>query len=244
MTVEKLAYQRVMLKLTGEKFGLPETHLGLSFPEIRIMAEYLSDLVKRAKIELVIVNGAGNLFRGRNAEKGFDRAQADYIGMIATIMNALALAGEMETFGVETRVMSNIQMNQVCEPFIRKRAIRHLQKGRIVITAAGTGRPYQTTDSAAALIAAELGCEVLLKGSNVDGIYNTDPRKDKNATKYQIITFQEALQMGLMVMDNTAFAMCQNQNIPIVVFNLDDLENIERIIRGEKVGTLVTSSPQ
>lgn len=159
--------------------------------------------------------------------------------MLGTIMNGLALQGELNIFKVDSRVMSSLHVDQVCEPYIRLRAKRHLEKGRIIILVGGTGRPFFTTDTAAALLAAELNCEILLKGSSVDGVYSADPKKDRNATKYATLTFQEALQKGLMVMDDTAFALCKSEKIPIVVFSVSELENIERILNGEKVGTLV-----
>lgn len=234
-----MKYKRVLLKLTGEVFG-GKKQLGLDFVAIKELAKYLAKLRKKTKIELAIVIGAGNLFRGRNVnDTGFDRAAADYIGMLGTVMNALSLQGELEMLGTSTRVLSALKIDQVCEPFIRRRAIRHLVKGRVVILAGGTGSPFFTTDSAAALKACELNCEIILKGSNVEGIYDADPKKNKNAKMFKAISFQRALEMGLTVMDNTAFALCQREKVPVVVFNLSNLENIERILNGEDVGTLV-----
>ena len=236
-----MKYKRVLLKLTGEVFG-GERQLGLDFVAIKKLAKYLAGLKEKTQVQLAIVIGAGNLFRGRNVnDTGFDRAAADYIGMLGTVMNALSLQGELEMLGSPTRVLSSLKVDQVCEPFLRRRAVRHLEKGRAVILAGGTGSPFFTTDSAAALKACELNCEMILKGSNVEGIYNADPRKNKDAKMFKTISFQKALEMGLTVMDNTAFALCQRERIPVVVFNLDHLENIERILNGEEVGTLVTN---
>ena len=216
--------------------------MGLDFVAIKKLAKYLAGLKEKTQVQLAIVIGAGNLFRGRNVnDTGFDRAAADYIGMLGTVMNALSLQGELEMLGSPTRVLSSLKVDQVCEPFLRRRAVRHLEKGRAVILAGGTGSPFFTTDSAAALKACELNCEMILKGSNVEGIYNADPRKNKDAKMFKTISFQKALEMGLTVMDNTAFALCQRERIPVVVFNLDHLENIERILNGEEVGTLVTN---
>lgn len=218
-----------------------EKKSGLDFESIKRLAEYLHDLKVRTGVQLALVNGAGNLFRGRNVKSSdFDRTTADYIGMLGTIMNGLALAGELELLGTDARVMSSLQVDQACEPFIRKRALSHLEKGKIVILAGGTGSPFFTTDSAAALKAAELQCDIILKGSNVDGVYTDDPNKNSEATMFQTLSYSEALSRGLTVMDGTAFALCQAERIPIVVFNLKNLENIEKILMGEQVGTLVT----
>ena len=235
-----MKYKRVLLKITGEVFG-GEKQFGLDFVAIKKLAKYLAEVQKKTKVELAIVIGAGNLFRGRNViNTDFDRAAADYIGMLGTVMNALSLQGELEILGTSTRVLSSLKIDQVCEPFIRRRAIHHLEKGYMVILAGGTGSPFFTTDSAAALKACELNCEIILKGSNVEGIYDTDPRKNKNAKMFKTISYQKALKMGLTVMDNTAFALCQREKIPIVVFNLNNLTNIEKILNDEDVGTLVT----
>ena len=233
-------YKRVLLKLTGELFGHPETHKGLDFSEIQKVASYIVKLNKKSGVEIAIVVGAGNLFRGREvAGTGADKAAADYIGMLGTVMNALALQEEIERAGGTTRVMSEVIIQSVCEPFVRRKAIRHLEKGRIVILAGGTGSPFFTTDSAAALKAAELNCSVVLKGSNVDGVYTADPKKNKDAKLYTILNYQEALEKGLTVMDNTAFALCQREKIKVIVFNLNLLENIEKIIYGDAIGTLI-----
>jgi len=233
-------YKRVLLKLTGELFGHSETHKGLDFSEIQKVASYIVKLNKKSGVEIAIVVGAGNLFRGREvAGTGADKAAADYIGMLGTVMNALALQEEIERAGGTTRVMSEVIIQSVCEPFVRRKAIRHLEKGRIVILAGGTGSPFFTTDSAAALKAAELNCSVVLKGSNVDGVYTADPKKNKDAKLYTKLNYQEALEKGLTVMDNTAFALCQREKIKVIVFNLNLLENIEKIIYGDAIGTLV-----
>lgn len=233
-------YKRVLLKLTGELFGNSETHKGLDFNAIQKVASYIVNLNKKSGVEIAIVVGAGNLFRGREvAGTGADKAAADYIGMLGTVMNALALQEEIERAGGVTRVMSEVVVQSVCEPFVRRKAIRHLEKGRIVILAGGTGSPFFTTDSAAALKAAELNCNVVLKGSNVDGVYTADPKKNKDAKLYTKLNYQEALEKGLTVMDNTAFALCQREKIKVIVFNLNLLENIEKIIYGDAIGTLV-----
>lgn len=232
-------YSRILLKLTGEMLGGDEKK-GINFKAIGKFAKEIYKIKTKTKLELVILVGAGNLFRGREVEgTNIDRATADYIGMLGTVMNALALQEELERVGDNTRVLSALRVDSVCEPFIRRRALRHLEKGRTIILAGGTGSPFFTTDTAAALKARELNCEILLKASNVEGIYSSDPNKDKNATLYKKLSFQEALEKGITVMDNTAFALCQRENIPIVVFNVNHPENIEKIILGEEIGTLV-----
>lgn len=233
-------YKRVLLKLTGELF-CEKGKSGIDFNAVKVVAKQLAHLRTAHDTELAIVLGGGNLFRGRNIKDGkFDRAQADFIGMLGTVMNGLALQGELNLLDVRSRVMSSLHIDQACEPYIRLRAIHHLEKGNIVILVGGTGRPFFTTDTTAALLAAELNCEILLKGSSVDGVYSADPRIDDKATMYSSLSFHEALTRGLMVMDDTAFAVCKREKIPIVVFNVDDLENIERILNGERVGTLVS----
>lgn len=231
-------YKRVLLKVTGELFegdGRP-----LNFGSVGKFAKSVFEIKKRTGVELVMLLGAGNLFRGREVEgTSIDRATADYIGMLGTVMNAMALQEEMEKAGDISRVMSALRIEAVCEPFIRRKALRHLEKARTIILAGGTGSPFFTTDTAAALKAAELDCEILMKASSVEGIYSADPKKDKNAILYKNLTYQEALEKGITVMDSTAFALCQKENIPIVVFNVHQTENIEKIIMGEDVGTLV-----
>lgn len=191
-------------------------------------------------IEVAIVIGGGNIFRGLNAtHSGIARVQGDYMGMLATCINGMALQSALETAGVYTRLISAIEMRQIAEPYIRRRAIRHLEKGRVVIFSAGTGSPYFTTDSAAALRASEIHAEVILKGTRVDGIYTSDPEKDPTATKYDKISFEKVIQLGLNVMDMTAFTMCQENNLPIIVFDINDPSNLKRIVEGEAIGTLV-----
>ncbi|MFH1898858.1 MAG: UMP kinase [Patescibacteria group bacterium] len=233
-------YKRVLLKLSGEVFG-GEKKVGLDFKAIGLIALGVKKLIDETGIQLAIVNGGGNLFRGRDHQKGTaDPAQLDYIGMLGTIMNALALQQELNVLGVTSRVMSSLRLDQACEPFIRLRAVHHLEKGYVLILAGGTGSPFFTTDSAAALKAAEINADILLKGTNVDGVYDSDPKTNTNAKKFPQLTFQEALVRGLMVMDNTAFALCQSQHIPVVVFDVRDFNNVSRVIKGEKVGTLIT----
>jgi uridylate kinase len=232
-------YKRILLKLTGELFG-PENGLGIDFSRVQRVANHLKHLKKNFEVEIAIVLGGGNLFRGRNvSDSKVDRAQADYAGMLGTIMNALILQGELEVLGVETRVMSSLEVKQACEPYFRRKALAHLDRGIIIILAGGSGAPFFTTDTTAALKAAELNCDILLKGSNVDGVYDKDPKKDPQAVKFLELSYQEALEKGLIVMDNTAFAICQSQKIPTIVFNIGDLENIDRLLKGERIGTLI-----
>lgn len=240
--MDKTKIKRILLKLTGEVFG-NKNGIGIDFEKISVFAKYLNDFKNKTSIEIVIVVGAGNLFRARNVkDKSVDRVAADNIGMLGTIMNALALQEELERYGSLTRVLSTISMPEICEQFIKRKAIRHLEKGRIVIIGGGTGNPFFTTDSAAALKACELKCDILLKGSNVDGIYSSDPKKDTSAIMYKKLTYKEALVKNLMVMDNTAFSLCQNENIPIVIFNISSFENIEKIINGEEIGSIIVQS--
>ena len=234
-------YQRILLKLSGEIFG--GQNKGLDFTAIEIVGQAIETVRKNTGVQMVIVVGSGNLFRGRNVEgTAVDRIVADHIGMLGTLMNALALQETMEHIGSQTRVMSSIPINAFCEPYIRRKAIRHMEKGRIVIIGGGTGNPLCTTDFAAAQKAIELKCDVILKASNVDGIYNKDPRKYPDAHKFEEVSYQYALENGLKVMDSTAFALCQEHNVPIVVFNSNNLKNIENIVIGKKVGTLITKS--
>ena len=233
-------HKRVLLKLTGDIFG-GEKKVGLDFQAIGLVAVGIKKLIENTGTQLAIVNGGGNLFRGRNRREGtVDPAQMDYIGMLGTIMNSLALQQELNAVEVPSRVMSSLRVEQACEPFIRLRAIHHLEKGYVVILAGGTGNPFFTTDSAAALKAAEINADILLKGTNVDGVYDCDPKNNANAKKFPQITFREALVRGLTVMDATAFALCQTQHIPVVVFDVRDFDNVSRVIKGEKVGTLIT----
>ncbi len=231
-------YRRVLLKLSGEAL-MGDNSYGI---DPRLMEEFAEEIVQvhRLGVEMALVIGGGNIFRGVSAaSQGMDRATADYVGMLATVMNALALQQALEKRGVATRVQSAIDMKEVAEPFIRRRAIRHLEKGRIVIFAAGTGLPFFTTDTAAALRAVEIGASVLLKATKVDGVYDADPVKVPNARKYDRVTFDEVLQKDLKVMDATAISMARDNNLPVIVFNLRKSGNILKVVTGEPVGTLV-----
>ncbi len=236
--------KRVLLKLSGEAL-MGDLQYGIDPERLRSVAQEISQAVS-AGTEVAIVVGAGNIFRGvSGASQGIDRATADYMGMLATVMNSMALQDAIGKFSTESRVLSAIEMRQVCEPYIRGRAIRHLEKGRVVIFAAGTGNPFFSTDTAAALRALEIGAERLLMGKKkYDGIYTADPETDPTATMIDRISHREALERGLRVMDSTAFALCMDNGLPIVVFNMSAPENIRRVLRGERVGTIVTSSPK
>ena len=232
-------YRRVMLKLSGEAL-LGRREYGISPETCNAIAQELKE-VKELDVQLGIVIGGGNIFRGIAGTKhGLDRTTGDYMGMLATVINALALQDALEKNGVHTRVQSAIEMRSVAEPFIRRRAMRHLEKGRVVIFAAGTGSPYFSTDTTAALRASEIGADVLMKATKVDGVYTADPEKDPKATKYDTLTYMDALKGRLSVMDSTAFSMCMDNKIPIVVFNLFGRGNIKRVILGEAIGTLVS----
>ena len=233
-----LKYKRVLLKLSGESL-MGDQEFGISTHMLQHYAYQIKDLVDLG-VEVAIVIGGGNIYRGLNAtNSGVERVQGDYMGMLATVINGMALQSTLEGIGTYTRLVTAIEMKQIAEPYIRRRAIRHLEKGRVVIFSAGTGSPYFTTDSAAALRANEIKAEVILKGTRVDGIYSADPEKDPTATRYEKISFTKVISLGLNVMDMTAFTMCQENNLPIVVFNINDPENLKRIIQGEHVGTLV-----
>ena len=233
-----LKYKRVLLKLSGESL-MGDQEFGISTHMLQHYAYQIKDLVDLG-VEVAIVIGGGNIYRGLNAtNSGVERVQGDYMGMLATVINGMALQSTLEGIGTYTRLVTAIEMKQIAEPYIRRRAIRHLEKGRVVIFSAGTGSPYFTTDSAAALRANEIKAEVILKGTRVDGIYSADPEKDASATKFDKISFTKVISLGLNVMDMTAFTMCQENNLPIVVFNINDPENLKRIIQGEHVGTLV-----
>jgi uridylate kinase len=235
------AYQRVLLKLSGEAL-MGDLDYGTDPNRVQAIAREIA-AVHRRGVEVAIVVGGGNIYRGlAAAARGMDRATGDYMGMLATVLNALALQDALEKTGVATRVQSAITISEVAEPYIRRRAIRHLEKGRIVIFAAGTGNPFFTTDTAAALRAAELHAEVVLMAKNgVEGVYSDDPAKNPQAEFIPEISHKEALTRGLQVMDSTAFALCMDNNLPIVVFNMADGSNIDRIVSGERVGTLVKS---
>lgn len=231
-------YKRILLKLSGESL-MGEKQFGIDHERLAIYARQIHELVDLG-VEVAIVIGGGNIFRGVQGEKsGIDRAQGDYMGMLATVINSMALQASLEKIGVKTRLQSAIKMEQIAEPFIRRRAMRHLEKGRVVIFGAGTGNPYFTTDTAAALRAVEVGAEVILKGTRVDGIYTADPEKDKTATKYDTITYSEAYEKDLNVMDMTAFTICDENNMPIIVFDMNNAGNLCKIVKGEKIGTLV-----
>ena len=233
-------YKRVILKLSGESLGC-ENGTGFDFKKIERVAERLLNIKKKNQIELAIVIGAGNLFRGRYIEgTAVNRTVADYIGMLGTVMNGLALAEAIERLGAEVRVMNAFAVPAVAETFIWKRAIRHLEKGRVVIFSGGTGSPYFTTDSAAALRAAEIKAEVILKASTVDGVYDSDPKKNPEAKYLSALTYQECLEKHYNIMDSNAFALCQDNKIPIVVFNFDTPGVIEKVLSGGKIGTLVS----
>jgi uridylate kinase len=235
----KPAYRRILLKVSGEAL-MGSREYGTDPDSVREIAREVSHVHQRG-VEVAIVVGGGNIYRGlAAAAKGMDRATGDYMGMLATVLNALALQDALEKAGVATRVQSAITISEVAEPYIRRRAIRHLEKGRIVIFGAGTGNPFFTTDTAAALRAAELHAEVILMAKNdVEGVYTADPAKDPTAQFIPEITHKEALTRGLQVMDSTAFALCMDNNLPIIVFNMADGKNIDKIVCGERVGTLV-----
>ena len=231
-------YKRVMLKLSGEALA-GENGFGLDFTVATKIANEIKKIVDLG-VEVGAVVGGGNIWRGRSGE-GMDRTTADYMGMLATCINALALQDSLEQIGVKTRVQTAIEMKEVAEPFIRRRAMRHLEKGRVVIFAAGTGNPYFSTDTTAAFRAAEIEAEVILLAKKVDGVYDKDPHKYSDAKKYDNLSYIEVLEQGLQVMDSTATSLCMDNNIPILVFGLDDTENITRAISGEPIGTLVSS---
>jgi len=231
-------YRRVLLKLSGEAL-LGQRAYGIDFDVVRSIANQVHS-VHELGTNVGIVIGGGNIFRGMAAgERGMDRTTADYMGMLATIINALALQDSLEKIGVPTRVQSAITMAQVAEPYIRRRAVRHLEKGRVVILAAGTGNPYFTTDTTAALRGVELGAEVILKATKVDGIYSADPHTDPSAQRYTNLSYLEVLNQGLQVMDSTAITMCMENDLPIIVFDLMHEGNIEKVVMGEEIGTLV-----
>ena len=233
-----IKYKRILLKLSGESL-MGEQGFGIAAGMLQHYAEQIKALVDLG-VEIAIVIGGGNIFRGLQAKaSGIERVQGDYMGMMATVINGMALQSALEKQGIYTRLISAIEMKQIAEPYIRRRAIRHLEKGRVVIFSAGTGSPYFTTDSAAALRANEINADVILKGTRVDGIYTADPEKDPSAKKFDKITFASAISLGLSVMDMTAFTLCQENDLPIIVFDINTGENLLRIVQGEQVGTLV-----
>ena len=230
-------YKRVLLKISGEAFAVNDA--GVDDSKTNAMAEEIADVARRGT-SIAIVVGGGNIWRGKVHEAaGMDRATADYMGMLATVINALALQDALERIGVPSRVQTAIAMHQIAEPYIRRRAIRHLEKGRVVIFAAGTGNPYFTTDTTAALRAVEIGAEAILKATKVDGIYTADPKKDKTATRFDRLTYMDVLQRGLEVMDSTSMALCMDNKLPLIVFDTSVKGNIRRAVEGEAIGTYV-----
>ncbi len=231
-------YKRVLLKLSGEAL-MGEKSFGF---DNEVIAQYAQDVkqIVELGVQVAIVIGGGNIYRGMNeSETGIERAHGDYMGMLATVINGMAIQAGLEKIGVYTRLLSAIKMEQIAEPYIRRRAIRHVEKGRVVIFGAGTGNPYFTTDTAGSLRAIEINAEVILKGTRVDGIYTSDPEKDPNAKKLQRVSYQECISQNLRVMDMTAFTLCMENNLPIIVFNMNRPGNLLKVISGEKVGTLV-----
>lgn len=231
-------YTRVLLKLSGESL-MGERNYGI---DPQMLDQYAKEIkqITNIGVQVAIVIGGGNIYRGMNeAETGIERAQGDYMGMLATVINGMALQAALEKEGVNTRLQSAIKMEQVAEPYIRRKAIRHLEKGRVVIFGAGTGNPYFTTDTAGSLRAIEIDANVILKGTRVDGIYTADPEKDKTATRYEVVSFAEVISRNLKVMDMTAFTLCQENNLPIIVFDMNKPGNLLNVVTGKQVGTLV-----
>jgi uridylate kinase len=234
-------YQRILLKLSGEAL-MGDLAYGIDAGIVQSIAQEIADIVATG-VQTAIVVGGGNIFRGvKGAAAGMDRATADYIGMIATVMNAMTLQDALEQMGIPTRVQSAIEMKELAEPYIRRRAIRHLEKGRVVIFGAGSGNPFFTTDTTAALRAAEINAEVVFKATKVDGVYDSDPRTNPNARRYQSLTYSHVLAQDLRVMDGTAIALCKDNNIPIIVFDLSVSGNIRRAVMGDAIGTIVGGS--
>lgn len=234
-----MKYKRILLKLSGEALQNRETGMSLDPSVLGSIAVQIQQ-VREMDIEIAIVVGGGNIFRGLTGENsGIDRTTGDHMGMLATVINSLALQSSLERIGIQTRVLTSISMPSLAEPFIRRRALRHLEKGRVVIFGAGTGNPYFTTDSAAALRASEIRADALIKGTKVDGIYTADPVKDPTATRYERITYSDALQQRLKIMDAAAFSLCMENKIPIIVFNFFKPDEIIRVLKGEPVGTVV-----
>jgi uridylate kinase len=233
-------YTRVLLKLSGESLG-DANGVGIGPEAVHRMAEQICE-VRELGVEVVVVVGGGNIFRGLSgSERGIERATGDYMGMLATIINGMALQEALEKAGVNTRVQTAIEVKNVAEPFIRRRAVRHLEKGRVVIFVAGTGNPFFSTDTAAALRASELGAEILLKATKVDGVYDSDPRKNPKAKRYERVSYADALVNRLQVMDSTAFSLCMDNQVPIVVFDMFKRGNLRSVVLGEKIGTLVSA---
>jgi len=231
-------YKRVLLKLSGESL-MGENSFGIDPAMVSRYAREIKSIVDLG-VEVAIVIGGGNIYRGMNeSETGIERAHGDYMGMLATVINAMAIQAMLEKQGMYTRLLSAIKMEQVAEPYVRRRAMRHLEKNRVVIFGAGTGNPYFTTDTAGSLRAIEISADVILKGTRVNGIYTADPEKDPDAKKFETISFRECIDMNLKIMDMTAFTLCMENNLPIIVFDMNEDGNLKRIVMGEKVGTLV-----
>ena len=235
-----MKYKRILLKLSGEAL-MGEQQFGI---DPKVLEQYANEIKETSSmgVEVAVVIGGGNIFRGVQGVQGgvVDRAQGDYMGMLATVINAMALQGALEKIQVKTRLLSAIKMEQICEPFIRRRAVRHLEKGRVVIFGAGTGNPYFTTDTAASLRAVEIEADLILKGTRVDGVYTADPEKDSDATKFDTITFSEVYERGLSIMDLTAITLCQENKLPILVFDMNKKGNLKQLVEGTHVGTLVS----
>lgn len=239
MKTQKSKFSRVLLKLSGEAL-MGDKSFGIDQKVVEYIAKELKGISKMG-VQVAIVIGGGNIFRGLEASaEGMERTSADYMGMLATVLNSLALQNSLEVSGMPTRVQSAIEMQELAEPYIRRRAVRHLEKGRFVIFAAGTGNPYFTTDTAAALRAVEIGADIILKATKVDGVYSSDPVKDPDAKKYKNISYMDVLKQGLKVMDSTAISLCMDNKLPIMVFSLMKKGNIKRVFEGKKIGTLVT----
>ncbi|MGB1131793.1 MAG: UMP kinase [Flavobacteriaceae bacterium] len=233
-----MLYKRILLKLSGEALMGDNSH-GIDPERIQLYCKEISSLVKTG-VEIAVVIGGGNIFRGVSAaSKGIDRVQADYMGMLATVINGLALQSSLEDMGIQTRLQTALKMEAIAEPYIKRRAVRHLEKKRVVIFSAGTGNPFFTTDSAAVLRAIEINADVILKGTRVDGIYNLDPEKNKNAVKFDKISFDEAITKNLKIMDSTAFTLSKENNLPIIVFNMNKPGNLNKITEGKQIGTIV-----
>ncbi|MDG1330762.1 MAG: UMP kinase [Crocinitomicaceae bacterium] len=233
-----MKYKRILLKLSGESL-MGDKSFGIDNNRLATYADQIKEL-SDAGCEVAIVIGGGNIFRGVQAEEGgMDRTHGDYMGMLATMINSMALQAALESKGVQTRLQSAIEMKEIAEPYVRRRAVRHLEKGRVVIFGAGTGNPYFTTDSAASLRAIELDVDVILKGTRVDGVYSADPEKDPNATKYDMISFDDVYGRGLKVMDMTAFTLCKENDLPIIIFDMDTPGNLIKVMNGDQVGTIV-----
>ena len=234
-----MKYKRILLKLSGEAL-MGDKQFGIDNKRLMQYAQDIKEIVD-LNVQVGIVIGGGNIFRGVQAEiGGMDRTQGDYMGMLATMINSMALQSALESIGLYTRLQSAIEMKQIAEPYIKRKAVRHLEKGRIVIFGSGTGNPFFTTDSAASLRAVEIDCDVIFKGTRVDGVYDSDPEKNPSAVKFESISFDQAYEKKLKIMDMTAFTLCKENNIPVVVFDINKSGNLKRVILGEKVGTLVT----